>query len=210
MLTAPRPLRRQNSGSSSDSSIDSAKSNQSTDYVKVFASLLQKKIKPLIDPVTKQCCKEHFFVKEFHQFSELNRVLSNEKLTDDEKLKLIALPERTNIRKFIRAYLDVSGGHKDLLPYAFELLRRFLSNTCWKLQPTNWKILVILSLKVAQKKMGSYYVSAQSLNLLYPIYSEKDYAELEAQFLGILDFNLHIHKSEYAAVHSFFTCYTQS
>eukprot|EP00357_Protocruzia_adherens_P028792 CAMPEP_0115021490 /NCGR_PEP_ID=MMETSP0216-20121206/30924_1 /TAXON_ID=223996 /ORGANISM="Protocruzia adherens, Strain Boccale" /LENGTH=173 /DNA_ID=CAMNT_0002393869 /DNA_START=141 /DNA_END=662 /DNA_ORIENTATION=- len=161
-----------------------------------MASLLLKRMKPTIDSASEEPVQEEQFAQEADHFSELRRVLDDPDLPRSAKIELIGLPEPSQVRRFLRTYVRLSNGSLELLICAYILLDRFLKYPLWELRSTNWRILFILSMKVAQKMQESTFLSAGDLHTLYPIYSKEDYVLLESQFLNLLNFQCHVTDQE--------------
>jgi len=163
-----------------------------------LVDFIEDHLKATINPDTMKPFEESKFQQEALEFSELDRVVESTELSRKEMRVLIQVPSRELIDQFIKAFLKVSEATCELLIFGMILLERLLKVTGWPLRPTNWRILWMLSIKLAQKIEGRLPVSNHTLNYLYPLFEANEFADLERVYLQVIDYNCYISYEEYA------------
>eukprot|EP00357_Protocruzia_adherens_P024930 CAMPEP_0114988426 /NCGR_PEP_ID=MMETSP0216-20121206/9589_1 /TAXON_ID=223996 /ORGANISM="Protocruzia adherens, Strain Boccale" /LENGTH=191 /DNA_ID=CAMNT_0002351199 /DNA_START=1178 /DNA_END=1753 /DNA_ORIENTATION=- len=160
-------------------------------------SIFQKEVKSAINPNSFQPYQETYFRTEANKFSELNRVTDNDQLSREEKLNLISRPAVENIRNFMLKFLSMSHVTPEILIYGSILLDRFLKRTKWTLRATNWRILFMLSVRLALRVEEQPVLSTECISELYPLFSAKELQSLEAMFLRLLDYRCFVRYEDY-------------
>jgi len=161
---------------------------------------LEKEIKPTIDP---QTCKPFTVEKnpeEHELFCELDRVAASSTLTREEKVTLISVPAPKKIGEFVRSYMSLSRVQPEILVFGFILLQRFLKTTGWTLRASNWRVIFMVVMRIAQKYENHPIVMVSDMNLMYSIYDKEDFIELENVLLRLLDYKCYVNCEEYKEI----------
>eukprot|EP00357_Protocruzia_adherens_P036177 CAMPEP_0114983286 /NCGR_PEP_ID=MMETSP0216-20121206/6608_1 /TAXON_ID=223996 /ORGANISM="Protocruzia adherens, Strain Boccale" /LENGTH=215 /DNA_ID=CAMNT_0002345237 /DNA_START=255 /DNA_END=902 /DNA_ORIENTATION=+ len=165
--------------------------------IKSFAQVITYRVKPDFDRESQRRIPEEKYDNSAKMFSELDRLLKLDGLTFESKMEIIRTPKRSNIRQFLKAYTKLAEVNPESLVTAFILLDRFLETTTWQLRPSNWKILLILSIRVAQKVEESPVLTFSDVHTLYPIYTPRDYHRLETLFAQLIDYRCYISRETF-------------
>mmetsp|Transcript_63929 Transcript_63929/g.73334 ORF Transcript_63929/g.73334 Transcript_63929/m.73334 type:complete len:197 (+) Transcript_63929:202-792(+) len=156
--------------------------------IKVFFS----RYMPSWEPETRQQIKEDNFSAEFDLFSEYDRLLEDPSLRLSEKLKLVDVPSRRRIIKFVSKLMDVYEIRKEILVYAMILLKRFLLISQWSLRATTWRSLVVTSLRLALKTEDDIHFPAEDIHYLYPIFTPAEFVRMNITFLQLIDYRMFV------------------
>eukprot|EP00357_Protocruzia_adherens_P019298 CAMPEP_0115043700 /NCGR_PEP_ID=MMETSP0216-20121206/47028_1 /TAXON_ID=223996 /ORGANISM="Protocruzia adherens, Strain Boccale" /LENGTH=228 /DNA_ID=CAMNT_0002426077 /DNA_START=210 /DNA_END=896 /DNA_ORIENTATION=+ len=163
-----------------------------------FSSYLSKNIVPSIDRKTCDPIWDQKFVEENKAFSELYRITERDDLSFKEKTTLIKIPTQDVIDEFIRRFFTICDLLPEVITLAMILLQRFLKTADWKLRSANWRVLVLLSVQIAQKHEGHSPLTSRQISILYPLFQPGEVLTLEASFLRILDYRCYVSSTEYS------------
>eukprot|EP00357_Protocruzia_adherens_P015470 CAMPEP_0114990180 /NCGR_PEP_ID=MMETSP0216-20121206/10639_1 /TAXON_ID=223996 /ORGANISM="Protocruzia adherens, Strain Boccale" /LENGTH=222 /DNA_ID=CAMNT_0002353299 /DNA_START=1213 /DNA_END=1881 /DNA_ORIENTATION=- len=165
--------------------------------MKGVLALLKAEIHPSLDHAKEAPAVEETFVEESLKFSELARLRDSSILSFEEKIKLISLPDSEQLCTFLSTLLTQADVCEEIFISSMILLKRFLEVTGWKLRATNWRVLCMISIRVALKCEDAKLISFHKLSILYPIFDEKELAELERLFLSLIDYRCFISYEDY-------------
>jgi len=147
---------------------------------------------------TVQIVTESNYSKEFESFSEVQKITNNSTLSQEEKLIFLSRPLASDIRLFLKSFFKFGHVNIEVQIYALILLNRLLKKACWKLRATNWRILFLTAVRIAQKFEAVPVLDAEELSYLYPLFSPKEFNRLEINFLKVIDYHCFVTTDEFA------------
>jgi len=163
-----------------------------------IAGKITSKIRPVIDPKTCPPIEEVKFRRENRKLCELAKIV---KISDCEKtlkVKLISVPKEDIVFGFINDTLRHANATKEVALYAFILLERLLKLTQWQLRSTNWRILWLILLRLAQKMESQRCMRVEDIHNLYPLVETTEYLRLEALTFRLLGNNCSVSLEKFA------------
>mmetsp|Transcript_62580 Transcript_62580/g.71797 ORF Transcript_62580/g.71797 Transcript_62580/m.71797 type:complete len:222 (+) Transcript_62580:292-957(+) len=169
-----------------------------TRVTEALSEKLREMIQPIIDRESFRPIEEELFNEEMQLFCELNRITTNTQYSKEGKVKLISVPSHRAILSFLDDTLRFFQTIKEVAVYAYILVNRLLQATGWKLRSTNWRIILIVALRLAQKIEGYKCVSCHSLGSFYHLFQAKEFVTLENTFLKLIDYNCYVSMKEYS------------
>jgi len=136
-----------------------------------------------IDATTSLPFKEHLFSLEGGYFSEFQRIKGKSSLKGNDKVQLLKIPTVRMIFEFVTNIFNDSNTENEVIIHLIILLQKVLKRTKWPFRPTNWRILVVTSLRVAIRAEDT-----QALGVLpiYCLYDDSECCKLEEVFKRLL------------------------
>jgi len=174
-------------------------SDESVQILEAYAQIVVKTVTPVIDPETHQPIQESTRPRDAKKFCELDRIIKSKEYTKDAKVELISVPTLDSAMQFLVDYFKYAKVTREVAVFSFVLIERLLNATSWKLKSTNWRLLVLLAIRLAQKIEGQKVVSADVLAALYPIFTPQEFIKLEISFLKLIDYNCYIDLEAFTA-----------
>jgi len=168
-----------------------------TSFVNCLKQYLLARIERAIDPKTIEPIVETRHRKDFVRYSELDRILDLKKFSDKDKATLIRVPSSPSLQHFLQDLIPLVDLRPEVGIYAMILLDRFLKASGWKLRATHWRILLLVSIRIAQKMEEDSCVSSQTLCEVYGIYKPEEFYEFESIFLRMIKWDCSISNEEY-------------
>jgi len=159
---------------------------------KKIAQFMVENTLPIIDPDTCLPVVEEKNQQDFEKFSELNKISTSRRISHDEKLRLISVPDFETVELFVRKVMHYCVVAPEVIIHAQILLCRFLQKTGWKLRSTNWRPLLLISIRIAQKYEECSVLVVKDLTLIYGLLDPEEYLDLESRFLQLLDYDCFI------------------
>mmetsp|Transcript_18364 Transcript_18364/g.20834 ORF Transcript_18364/g.20834 Transcript_18364/m.20834 type:complete len:209 (+) Transcript_18364:82-708(+) len=135
--------------------------------------------------------------KALGQFSEHDRILSDNSLSGAEKAELLCVPTRRGIRKFLSHFVKICELKPEILVSAMIILNKFLRQSSIILLPDTWRILFILAVRITKKVEGHSLLSSFDLSYVYPLFRPREFIKMECRFLKTVKYQLHISQEHF-------------
>jgi len=156
-----------------------------------------RRIESSIDSNTNQKIQESNFLEEADLFSELERIAEDPKLSDSDKISLLTKPSVAESANFVLSFIEFAKAEPEIIIHAMILLRRFLKASSWKLRTTNWRLLFIVSIRIAQKFSDHATRSLGHLSRVYQLFQPWEFESLEYIYVKMIDFKCAVSYDEY-------------
>jgi len=131
------------------------------------------------------------------EFSELPKIIKSKTLQRDTKVTLLETPDVNQVEAFLRSLFKYADFAPEIFINTAILLKRLLEKTSWHLRPTNWRILVILSLRITLKMEDRPLLYTSDIRELYPLFNAADLLHLERVYLRMVDYHCVITLEQY-------------
>eukprot|EP00357_Protocruzia_adherens_P013524 CAMPEP_0115008660 /NCGR_PEP_ID=MMETSP0216-20121206/22078_1 /TAXON_ID=223996 /ORGANISM="Protocruzia adherens, Strain Boccale" /LENGTH=238 /DNA_ID=CAMNT_0002376177 /DNA_START=111 /DNA_END=827 /DNA_ORIENTATION=+ len=135
--------------------------------------------------------------EEQRAFSEYQRILNHGLLTPEERTRLLAVPTKVAVTDFLNSVFEFSAPKAEIIIYTCILMKRLLKVARWTLKSTNWRIIFIICLRVAQKLENHPPITTNDLCIIYPLFRRAEFANLEILFVKILDYKFRVSYQEF-------------
>mmetsp|Transcript_51239 Transcript_51239/g.58724 ORF Transcript_51239/g.58724 Transcript_51239/m.58724 type:complete len:216 (+) Transcript_51239:39-686(+) len=164
-----------------------------------IVSYLEQHIQGAFLPDSLTPVEEVNFRKQSRGFSELQRIKNHPQLSQRDKLALIRVPSRKYIHWFVAKLFEQSHARVEIQIHTLVILKRFLKATQWTLRSANWRILLILSLRLSQKVESELSLDGEDLETIYGLFSAKEIIRLERIYLKLIDYDCLVSASVYTS-----------
>mmetsp|Transcript_35418 Transcript_35418/g.40222 ORF Transcript_35418/g.40222 Transcript_35418/m.40222 type:complete len:229 (-) Transcript_35418:302-988(-) len=176
-----------------------SKCEDATSVIEHIVRFFEKKIEPSIDETTSQRISEWSYNREADLFCEIERIAEQNHLSMEEKINLLTVPSRDTIYQFVSHILAISNITHELALFSLILLKRLLRETRWVPRAATWRILFLISIRVAQKTEEQSLLSAEKICANYPLFCPREIILLETTYLKLIDFGCFIELPEFAS-----------
>jgi len=163
-----------------------------------LASFLHKQISASICAETVRPVLEENQPHRYARFCEVQRILQDSSTSKTAKIKLISAPSLNRVTKFLTDLFEICGATGEIIIYVLVLLKRLLTTTGWKIRAASWRSMVICALRLALKVEEMPMVSAHSMHRVYPLFTPREFVNMENTFLKLVDYRIVVSQKEFS------------
>lgn len=142
---------------------------------------------------------------QLYLFSEEKYIKERSSDFDEERIELLRkTPSKWEILGFLEEIYKRALFSPECLIISYIYIDTLTSTTEMPMLPNSWRILIIISLMIAQKMWDDNNLLNSDFQFIYPFFEVEQFNILEIKFLELIDFNTHIKMSLYSKYYSMF------